>query len=190
MLMKVLPKTESVHPHVRGEHILWVILMDVYYGSSPRTWGTWMLFGDCEDSIRFIPTYVGNMIIRYSSAFYQSVHPHVRGEHHKSKYQIEYLSGSSPRTWGTLTPLCEAGKVFRFIPTYVGNMYGVHWVPRWQAVHPHVRGEHVNSELKSCVVLGSSPRTWGTFLAGKVCTDEERFIPTYVGNIRTLRYLK
>ena len=80
--MHCIPST--VHPHVRGEHVIMIIKILQVIGSSPRPWGTRRNRGEKGGSERFIPTSVGNT----SSIcwFYESstVHPHVRGEHTRS----------------------------------------------------------------------------------------------------------
>jgi len=50
----------SVHPHTRGEHTMIQDLNQSYSGSSPHTWGTPIVKGECSAECRFIPTHVGN----------------------------------------------------------------------------------------------------------------------------------
>jgi len=50
-------------------------------------------------------------------------------------------------------------------------------------VHPHVCGEHTINVCRLILVLGSSPRVWGTFPSPIPRTPGTRFIPTCVGNI-------
>ena len=50
-------------------------------------------------------------------------------------------------------------------------------------VHPHVCGEHMSNLFSLIIILGSSPRVWGTCLALYGVTNVSRFIPTCVGNI-------
>ena len=50
------------------------------------------------------------------------------------------------------------------------------------AVHPHVCGEQDAALGLSRPAAGSSPRMWGTELAGEPFGEFGRFIPTYVGN--------
>ena len=93
------------------------------HGSSPRMWGT--LYGAEQMLLlgRFIPTYVGNTVfcLFYFSAF--AVQPHVCGEHMELFSTRGYVTGSSPRMWGTHGPASRAGRGRRFIPTYVGNTW-------------------------------------------------------------------
>ena len=133
----------TVHPHARGEQQGWRDVSFSCVGSSPRTWGTDFESIRLLTNTRFIPTHVGNSPARSVPPRRETVHPHARGEQQIAGKSLARYSGSSPRTWGTVT---ERGmKMFRdrFIPTHVGNR-------RWQrgswltaAVHPHARGEQM-----------------------------------------------
>ncbi|KPQ11907.1 MAG: hypothetical protein HLUCCO17_03690 [Saliniramus fredricksonii] len=70
----------------------------------------------------------------------------------------------------------------RFIPTCVGNTHDMPRVIQFAPVHPHVRGEHRQSAAHAGLQFGSSPRAWGTLSSSIVGADENRFIPTCVGN--------
>jgi len=48
--------------------------------SSPRAWGTHKVKKDKLDTLRFIPTCMGNSILRIRLSKISSVHPHVHGE--------------------------------------------------------------------------------------------------------------
>ena len=152
----------SVHPHVRGEH-----------AASGTGYGGYT---------RFIPTYVGNTNPYERIAEFFSVHPHVRGEHLIISVRHLKNFGSSPRTWGTLLLPLFPCTYARFIPTYVGNTPPKMTVRKWNAVHPHVRGEHDGAITADTKYYGSSPRTWGTPYCTCCTKKEVRFIPTYVGN--------
>ena len=109
---------------------------------------------------RFIPTCVGNTHDDTRLTYSLSVHPHVRGEYNLQIQRFILLNGSSPRAWGIRFLLRNAGRVFRFIPTCVGNTI-------------------------SCPALpcpGSSPRAWGIPKGAKNACFGIRFIPTCVGN--------
>ncbi|ERY66999.1 hypothetical protein Q055_03876 [Pseudomonas aeruginosa BL01] len=111
-----------------------------------------------------------------------TVHPHACGEHLVSNCSQVARCGSSPRMWGTP----EAGRrkleAHRFIPTHVGNTVGDPPTWAWRPVHPHACGEHGVADMGTFIPGGSSPRMWGTLLAGAEAADLERFIPTHVGN--------
>ena len=93
--------SETVHPHVHGEHFVICGFDGGMIGSSPRTWGT--LPGDNTRGRRrrFIPTYMGNTRMVRMMRLFPSVHPHVHGEHVRFEEVCDQLLGSSPRTWGT-----------------------------------------------------------------------------------------
>ena len=57
-------------------------------------------------------------------------------------------------------------------------------------VHPHVRGEHFAFSGSSVHHTGSSPRAWGTLPRDLLPVDRPRFIPTCVGNTRSLTWSK
>jgi len=136
------PSGFSVHPHGRGEHGVVGGSFCHHSGSSPRAWGTPMVFKTTPTAQRFIPTGVGNTHKPRTAPGSAAVHPHGRGEHHDAKTAKGFADGSSPRAWGTRHLAGGTGYHFRFIPTGVGNtmIFLMTGVPG--AVHPHGRGEH------------------------------------------------
>ena len=56
---------------------------------------------------------------------------------------------------------------------------------RATAVHPHACGEHRGTFATNDPKGGSSPRLWGTHWHRPHNVDNERFIPTPVGNTNT-----
>ena len=134
-------------------------------GSSPRAWGTPALTPFPLFGLRFIPTCVGNTPVAKGYIRSWRFIPTCVGNTTPPFISCIYLSGSSPRAWGTRYGHGQAG--------------GRH------SVHPHVRGEHSWFQVTSapamrfiptCVgntlvlqgglapLLGSSPRAWGTHL--------------------------
>ncbi len=153
-------------------------------GSSPRVWGTCVWFSTLDAAQRFIPTCVGNMrSTRHSGrrvtrfiptcvgnivtaapvAKFQTVHPHVCGEHTCRRLPLFAQLGSSPRVWGTCRRAGKTSRVRRFIPTCVGNMN--------------------TAAVITMAMGGSSPRVWGTYTHILSPIDRHRFIPTCVGNM-------
>ena len=112
---------KSVHPHARGERFLHDLFSHGQSGSSPRTWGTQCAQSGSSPFFRFIPTHVGNASRSRWQIDAHAVHPHARGERYQSVDQWAELSGSSPRTWGTLSFEWLVTRDNRFIPTHVGN---------------------------------------------------------------------
>ncbi len=174
--------TETVHPHVRGEHLTSGTSSIPTFGSSPRAWGTREACGKCRNTLWFIPTCVGNTGESFFLTGLTPVHPHVRGEHVNYIDGEPQICGSSPRAWGTQARRRTGNEDGRFIPTCVGN------TPAWirannrAAVHPHVRGEHCETIIRPRLPNGSSPRAWGTRIISWPSFAVERFIPTCVGN--------
>ncbi len=152
----------SVHPHVCGEHISSGSEKLGVTGSSPRVWGTHVIFHPDPSNKRFIPTCVGNTFCSVSVSVSVSVHPHVCGEHGIGTNGMNKKRGSSPRVWGTLSTCQPEFEAIRFIPTCVGNTLARKQQRHLLSVHPHVCGEHLILGGSFCWIDGSSPRVWGT----------------------------
>ena len=151
-------------------------------GSSPRPWGTHVEAGSHVVVRRFIPTPVGNTFCRCQSGGIHSVHPHARGEHGYQGGVGAFVTGSSPRPWGTRAVSHYPRLTLRFIPTPVGNTPQP-WRPgAARTVHPHARGEHGSFAVAVTEPRGSSPRPWGTPPMQRAEAYKRRFIPTPVGN--------
>ncbi len=133
----------TVHPHMRGEHFISQVHAITRIGSSPHAWGTFSR--------------------RATKLGRRSVHPHMRGEHEWKRKVGTGRVGSSPHAWGTCIHDTLLKRCPRFIPTCVGNMWGI-------CVQNHAD-------------RGSSPHAWGTFHQENVRWLCARFIPTCVGNI-------
>ena len=172
----------AVHPHARGEHADRVQAALYRDGSSPRPWGTPVQGAGRLGRLRFIPTPVGNTRTATSARSRSTVHPHARGEHGRADWHGHGQPGSSPRPWGThaAAGLVEANE--RFIHTPVGNTRTAGPRRIRGAVHPHARGEHALKGKAAGVVIGSSPRPWGTPIRPVAGCRRRRFIPTPVGN--------
>ncbi len=155
-------RSDSVHPHARGEHA---------QRQAPG-----------QDGTRFIPTHVGNTSPGSDRPRARTVHPHARGEHSCGRRSTIRAIGSSPRTWGTLGRRRPAESNTRFIPTHVGNTSTSVPFKTTVTVHPHARGEHSRASRGHPHSGGSSPRTWGTRAPEPSPPAHHRFIPTHVGN--------
>ncbi len=151
-------------------------------GSSPRTWGTLLQSFAARPAQRFIPTHVGNAARSTRSRMRPAVHPHARGERCSMSVRRRYRRGSSPRTWGTPRAQGKQDARRRFIPTHVGNAALGRSATPDPTVHPHARGERTQQAAHPGDMFGSSPRTWGTPMAGHRLLERGRFIPTHVGN--------
>ncbi len=179
-----LTPTVPVHPHARGEHIKPLPIKRKSIGSSPRPWGTPQHRQPPLLQGRFIPTPVGNTFAHHSSPNGTAVHPHARGEHYRSCRLSVLPGGSSPRPWGTLNHYRSAVLARRFIPTPVGNTRYCERQEDRISVHPHARGEHPRCGKERPLIIGSSPRPWGTRSHSIDKNEDIRFIPTPVGNTK------
>ena len=110
------------HPHVCGEHSGTGVAQNPYWGSSPRMRGTREGRTWDEAIAGLIPTYAGNTTgLRHVEARLRA-HPHVCGEHTKSRVFTLIQEGSSPRMRGT--HLLTWG----FIPTH--QVLELVWSPK------------------------------------------------------------
>ena len=187
LALRAVVEIISVHPHVRGEHHVFELIVLIDDGSSPRAWGTRPTGHASARWRRFIPTCVGNTRKHPKQTFVYAVHPHVRGEHSGGCDEVAGLGGSSPRAWGTLRRGQKTFLQHWFIPTCVGNTVQSRIVAPMPTVHPHVRGEHIRIGLQTMHDGGSSPRAWGTQHCEFALCDQSRFIPTCVGNTMTCK---
>ena len=80
------PANGTVHPHTRGEIVVWCCRAVCVYGSPPHAWG------DCRVQLlghavpRFTPTRVGRLSPGPPARGLPSVHPHTRGEIGSPRY--------------------------------------------------------------------------------------------------------
>ena len=141
-LMMVWSKESAVHPHACGEHSDKIKGRASKYGSSPRVWGTHTWQAGHENDGRFIPTRVGNTHVAVAVPLVVTVHPHACGEHRICLIVCNMNCGSSPRVWGTRWCYGRRSRIYRFIPTRVGNTLKYDSMADSKAVHPHACGEH------------------------------------------------
>ena len=111
-----------------------------------------------------------------------TVHPRVCGELRYEAVQKQQSDGSSPRVWGTRSHPGKRADPCRFIPACVGNSPAVFRGGAQGPVHPRVCGELLSCHTGRYVVVGSSPRVWGTRRSGPPFRESVRFIPACVGN--------
>ncbi len=171
-----------VHPRARGEHHGPDHMTRGMHGSSPRSRGTRVGEFDAAGHVRFIPALAGNTPSWPRRAGAGPVHPRARGEHDgflPGKWEV---SGSSPRSRGTLVGGQQVGRHGRFIPALAGNtLWRAGWHRAWP-VHPRARGEHVMVARRRSAVSGSSPRSRGTPAIKNKASVLDRFIPALAGN--------
>ena len=131
--------------------------------------------------MRSIPTCVGLTREAAQALMSWAVHPHVRGAHTKVSRTTSRTGGPSPRAWGSRQHGVHAPSHLRSIPTCVGLTGQQPFESSPTAVHPHVRGAHVNSSSSIPRPNGPSPRAWGSLTEMRPERRPRRSIPTCVG---------
>ena len=140
----LIPRPPSpVHPRVRGEQTLTLVLSGTGHGSSPRARGTADWLSAAHRCRRFIPACAGNRACAALAAGLKPVHPRVRGEQRNPLMSHIRLTGSSPRARGTGHRRHVLKRERRFIPACAGNRCAWAALPQAGPVHPRVRGEQV-----------------------------------------------
>ena len=135
-------------------------------GSPPRVWGMRFPVEDCNKSLRFTPTGVGNAQLNRELAALAAVHPHGCGECLSLTIPLVDSSGSPPRVWGMHMAASGGNWPSRFTPTGVGN----------------ARATCESAESAA----GSPPRVWGMPHQYPSHGRSRRFTPTGVGNADTI----
>ena len=156
----VVVRALKVHPHVRGAHGHLPLGVVVGGGPSPRAWGSPPSAAYVTPGWRSIPTCVGLTAYAHVARDLSTVHPHVRGAHHKEAFRCSLSGGPSPRAWGSPDGAGFRGFRTRSIPTCVGL------TPVVVVDAPHV---------------GPSPRAWGSQISAYTRGLKQRSIPTCVG---------
>ena len=111
-----------------------------------------------------------------------SVHPRARGEQNAAAAPAAVVSGSSPRTRGTVGHRSVEAVAIRFIPAHAGNRRVWPPAPGSAPVHPRARGEQMSFAGPAARFPGSSPRTRGTVPKALRQAWPPRFIPAHAGN--------
>ena len=96
-----------------------------------------------------------------SASLTRSVHPHGRGDNHRTFGIVCADAGSPPRAWGQLLldPVIRPPE--RFTPTGVGTINTILSDRRHSTVHPHGRGDNSMIVHRTHCYCGSPPRAWG-----------------------------
>ena len=153
---------QSVHPRVRGEHVLEPTSLAGAAGSSPRARGTPAPCLLAQERRWFIPACAGNTVDEALPRLRDKVHPRVRGEHASSRMAYPSSIGSCPRARGTPRVRPNGAPGLRFIPACAGNTRSENSDAYRGTVHPRVRGEHLLVNSRTSLASGSSPRARGT----------------------------
>ena len=173
-----------VHPHARGDDGAEHGCAARPRGSPPRPWGR--LTGNVvvRRAIRFTPTPVGTMRGSGCSSTRGSVHPHARGDDIGEETDPGERVGSPPRPWGRFPGSRGHQRSRRFTPTPVGTISVPRGCARWSPVHPHARGDDIDSESPNSARGGSPPRPWGRLFHRAADRGGGRFTPTPVGTMK------
>ena len=171
-----------VHPRMRGERTVAVMIRSAPYGSSPHARGTPPISAASSAFRGFIPTCAGNALVPGQFAGRVSGHPRMHGERIANGRNKLDKFGSSSHTRGTRLLAHQRRKVGRFIPAYAGNAWArpSPWTP--STVHPRMRGERVAGYLFLDYLAGSSPHARGTLHALRHIRQVRRFIPACAGD--------
>ncbi len=161
-----VPSESTVHPHARGERCRSPGTRSSKLGPSPRPWGTPEMRVKPQIDARSIPTPVGNASPTQRAFYLTPVHPHARGERYRMSKHKFYAAGPSPRPWGTPLSRPRSRRMYRSIPTPVGNASSALRSWRSRSVHPHARGERDMDSANDRSHVGPSPRPWGTPRSG------------------------
>ena len=114
------------------------------------------------------------------------VHPHMRGDHDRTRNVATVDVGSSSHAWGPQRRVYRDHPYDRFILTCVGTTIGRGVGVDGHAVHPHMRGDHQRRRVCQLPVLGSSSHAWGPLHPGAHQIDTIRFILTCVGTTTSM----
>ena len=177
-----IPRVNTVHPRVGGEHLINCIQPTLGFGSSPRGRGTLDASPVALTINRFIPAWAGNTSSNELAPLAETVHPRVGGEHRFPQPRLWFVSGSSPRGRGTRRRRDMHCPIQRFIPAWAGNTTEYPSASLPKSVHPRVGGEHCERAPHQHLPPGSSPRGRGTLRAGTAPASSARFIPAWAGN--------
>ena len=173
----------TVHPHGRGDNLLFCDAQPPFRGSPPRAWGQLDEFGAVSVRHRFTPTGVGTICDGAEGEDEDAVHPHGRGDNGQAQQFRRYRRGSPPRAWGQSAQTADHTSDERFTPTGVGTISSMIVLASLITVHPHGRGDNAACGRKMRCSNGSPPRAWGQFFLIMKHHQRRRFTPTGVGTM-------
>ena len=131
----------TVHPRIRGEDLLALLLSQIRTGSPPHTRGRSEAAEPETLPRRFTPAYAGKIGAIEVKGLREQVHPRIRGEDGGGAHQHRVLGGSPPHTRGRFAE--SLGTMFPegFTPAYAGKILIRRRYERREGVHPRIRGE-------------------------------------------------
>ena len=172
------------HPHIHGEYLGNVWLVNLTRGSPPHTWGIRVRQGLALTIQRITPTYMGNTWLAWWFCSRSLDHPHIHGEYCSAVSSCSTVPGSPPHTWGIPMISGSSTICLRITPTYMGNTSPKVAPPVASKDHPHIHGEYQIPLAFYRDHPGSPPHTWGILLPLKSSEQISRITPTYMGNTK------
>ncbi len=173
-----------VHPHPRGENVLFATATLFWNGTPPPAWGEHFRILTDEPFPRYTPTRVGRTCPPPIQNQNLAVHPHPRGEN-PSKTLCKFSpAGTPPPAWGQLDGRHDLPLRARYTPTRVGTTAQSCRGHGTTPVHPHPRGENHAKADEDNIPLGTPPPAWGEHRMANRRHSAGRYTPTRVG--RTL----
>ena len=91
---------DKVHPRIRGEYGSIVRDFSADPGSPPHTRGIFVNMQYDIAETRFTPAYAGNILFFFCRHTDLQVHPRIRGEYFRQKWEQQSQPGSPPHTRG------------------------------------------------------------------------------------------
>ena len=201
---RIPSQRSAVHPHMRGDNGIPRRFFIEHHGSPPHAWGQCSVYPAASSSpavhphmrgdnraihvylrvvVRFTPTCVGTIPARFNCTRLPPVHPHMRGDNVVPARRFASFRGSPPHAWGQFEVDAVLPVHHRFTPTCVGTIHSYKMSRRGVAVHPHMRGDNENANIRQGMDGGSPPHAWGQFISGCLFPVFSRFTPTCVGTI-------
>ncbi len=159
----------GAHPRLRGEHIIFVLMVIIGMGSSPLTRGARFELSSTGPPPGLIPAYAGSTKLRTDESEPPPAHPRLRGEHKRGYLRRWPCSGSSPLTRGARSRLAFLEVVCGLIPAYAGSTHLTSTELRDLQAHPRLRGEHNAVAIPIFAASGSSPLTRGAPSSFSTC---------------------
>ena len=111
----------TVHPHMRGDNGINLLLSAARGGSPPHAWGQRRFRAVLRAHRRFTPTCVGTTRPIDQLQYRLSVHPHMRGDNGVESATVKGEIGSPPHAWGQPKQRNRPANSARFTPTCVGT---------------------------------------------------------------------
>ena len=135
------------------------------HGSPPHARGQSKANSVSRKSFRFTPTCAGTMLSSIFIACFVAVHPHMRGDNHKSFCGFCGNNGSPPHARGQCNYSLTGNATNRFTPTCAGTIAVGGFSGYANAVHPHMRGDNKGSDLSELPRVRFTPTCAGTIVS-------------------------